>query len=58
MKKTVPKPCFFIIFYFQNKKDFICNFIVFNLLWKQNYLKPGLTVYKQISRYIQYIDKY
>ena len=35
-------------FYFQNKTVLYLLFFL-TLLWKQNYLRPGLTVYKPIS---------
>ena len=49
MKKAVPKPCYFNFFYFQNKTVLYIILFFLNLLWKQNYLRPGLTVYKQSS---------
>ena len=49
MKKTVPKPCYFLFTYFQNKTVLYIILFFLNLLWKQNYLRPWLTVYKQIS---------
>ena len=49
MLKTVPKPCYFLLFFFQNKMVLYIILFFLNLLWKQNYLRPGLTVYKQIS---------
>ena len=57
MKKTVPKPCYFLFTYFQNK-TFLYILFFLNLLQKQNYLRPGLTVYKQISFFEFFPDKY
>ena len=44
MKKTVPEPCYFLFVYFQNKMVLYIILFFLNLLWKQNYLRPGLTV--------------
>ena len=49
MKKTVANPATFLFFLFSEQNSSIYNFIFLHLLWKQNYLRPGLTVYKQIS---------
>ena len=43
---------------FSEQNVFIHYFIPFNLLQKQNYLRPGLTVYKQISFFEFFPDKY
>ena len=60
MKKTVPKPCYryFLFTYFQNKTFVYIILLFLNLLWKQNYLRPGLTVYKQISFFEFFPGKY
>ena len=58
MKKAVPKPCCFLFFYFQNKTVLYIILFFLNLTWKQNYLRPGLTVYKQISFFDFFPDKY
>ena len=58
MKKTVPKPCYFLFTYFQNKTFLYIILFFLNLLQKQNYLKPGLTVYKQIAFFEFFPDKY
>ena len=55
MKKTVPKPCYFL---FTNKTFLYIILFFLNLLRKQNYLRPGLTVYKQISFFDFFPDKY
>ena len=49
MKKTIPKPGYFLFFNFRNKTVLYIILFFLNLLWKQNYLGPGLTFYKQIS---------
>ena len=43
---------------FSEQNVFIYNFILLNLLRKQNYLRPGLTFYKQISFFEFFPDKY
>ena len=43
MKKTVPKPCYFL-FLFSEQNSSIYNFILLNFLLKQNFLRPGLSV--------------
>ena len=37
------------LFYFQNKTVLYIILFFLTLLWKQNYLRHGLNVYKQIS---------
>ena len=48
-EENCSKTLLFSFFYFQNKTVLYINLFFLNLLWKQNYLRPGLTVYKQIS---------
>ena len=48
MKKAVPKLCYFL-FLFSKQNSSIYNFILFKFDVEKNYLRPGLTVYKQIS---------
>ena len=43
---------------FQNKTVLYNIIILFflNLLWKQNYLRPGLTVYKRIYSFLNFFQ--
>ena len=45
-------------FIFRKKTVLSIIFFFLNLLWKQNYLRPGLTVYKQISFLNFFADTY
>ena len=58
MKKTVPKPRHVSFFLFSEQNVLYVILFFLNLLWKQNYLRPGLTVYKQISFFEFFPDKY
>ena len=58
MKKADTKTLLLSFFYFQNKTVLYIILFFLNLLWKQNYLRPGLTVYNQISFFEFFPDKY
>ena len=47
--KNCSKTLLLSFFYFQNKTVLYIILFFLYLLWKQNYLRPGLTVNKQIS---------